>query len=434
MNFLFEIFINALEAFLILEFLSHYFGFKNKSNIRYLGFIFMWIISIISITFFSWNKSFEIYSSFSQVLINIIFCILMLKGNIITKIFISAFTMVSVVLLSSFTAFFIGHIHKNSINEIYTQFNLVRIIAIFMSKVLFFQVTRIILRIKTNNLLSKLDIIPFIIIPIISMCTISLLTNVVLLYPNSQKTIFYSICLIIVLSILTYYLFVRLNESAKIRYEYKLLKLKYEYEKQNIDDIKNMYENIRSIHHDMTNHLICIGNLINDNKNNSQAYKYIQGLLNGQEFSKGKIIFSDNDALDAIINAKEILAYKYGINFKVVIADSLKFMSDEDICILFGNLFDNAIFAAKQTVSKQISLKIQPQDTYVSIVISNSINTNVLKYNPELKTTRLNKDGHGYGIKNIKRIVGNYNGMVRFYEEDDNFISDILLLNNSMVN
>ena len=242
MNFLFEIFINALEAFLILEFISHYFGFKNKSNIRYLGFIFMWIISIISITFFSWNKSFEIYSSFSQVLINIIFCILMLKGNIITKIFISAFTMVCIVLLSSFTAFFIGHIHKNSINEIYTQFNFVRIIAIFMSKVLFFQVTRIILCIKTNNILSKLDIIPFIIIPIISMCTISLLTNVVLLYPNSQKTIFYSICLIIVLSILTYYLFVKLNESVKIRYEYKLLKLKYEYEKQNIDDIKNMYE------------------------------------------------------------------------------------------------------------------------------------------------------------------------------------------------
>src|SRR5699024_7891 len=99
-------------------------------------------------------------------------------------------------------------------------------------------------------------------------------------------------------------------------------------------------------------------------------------------------VFSGNDTLDAILNTKQVTAYQYGINFEAVIADSLKFMSEEDICVLFGNLLDNAISAAGQTCTKQITLAIQPQDTYVSIVISNSIKESILSNNPNLKTTK----------------------------------------------
>lgn len=35
MNFFFETAVNALEAFLILEFLAQYFGFRNQTSIRY---------------------------------------------------------------------------------------------------------------------------------------------------------------------------------------------------------------------------------------------------------------------------------------------------------------------------------------------------------------------------------------------------------------
>ena len=103
-------------------------------------------------------------------------------------------------------------------------------------------------------------------------------------------------------------------------------------------------------------------------------------------------------------------------------------MSADDICILIGNLLDNAILAAKESKEKQITLNIQPQDTYVSIFVSNSIDKSILKDNPELKTTKTNKDYHGYGIKNIKKVAETYNGLVRFYEDNNLFISDILLL------
>lgn len=140
------------------------------------------------------------------------------------------------------------------------------------------------------------------------------------------------------------------------------------------------------------------------------------------------MIFSGNDALDAILNTKQAAAHQYGINFDAVIADSLQFMSADDICILFGNLLDNAISAARNTEIKQINLNIQPQDTYVSIVLTNSVKEDILATNPTLKTTKQKKDGHGYGIKNVRKVVQKYHGLIRFYEDSGMFVSDILLL------
>lgn len=429
MNFFFETAVNALEAFLILEFLTQYFGFRNRSPICYIGFFIFWIISTTAITFFSWNQSFEVFSSLSQVVLNIAFCMCLLKGNIWPKIFISAFTMGGVILITSFSTFFIGHLNQYEIEDILTRFNSVRVIAIFTSKVLFFQATRIILRIKANVKLSIQDIFPLVIVPVISIYTISILTHTAIAHPDVQQSIFYAVCLIITLNLLTYYLFIRLSRNSQLKHDYELLNLQYDCAKQNAKDIQNMYENIRSIRHDMKNHLLCIVNLLQNHPDNSQqAQDYIQKLLNQQEISQRKVIFSGNDSLDAILNTKQITAHQYGINFDIVIADSLQFMSADDICVLFGNLLDNAISAAGQTDTKQINLNIQPQDTYVSIVLANSVKENILTSNPTLKTTKQKKDGHGYGIKNVRNVVQKYYGLIRFYEDNGMFINDILLL------
>lgn len=63
----------------------------------------------------------------------------------------------------------------------------------------------------------------------------------------------------------------------------------------------------------------------------------------------------------------------------------------------------------------------------MSIVVSNSIKDSVLKDNPELTTTKSSVN-HGYGILNIKKIVQKYDGLIRFYENEDKFIADVLLL------
>lgn len=429
MNFFFEVAVNALESFLILDFLKRYFGYKNSLHYRSVFFCIFWIISTCSITYFSWNESFEIFSSLSQVIINIVFCLLLLKEDIWPKVFISSFTMGGVILIASFSTFFIGHLNQYSIEDILTQFNSIRVIAICTSKVIFFQVTRIILRIKSCNRISLQDYLPLIVIPIISICTISILTHIAITYIKIQQPIFFAVCLIIILNLLTYHLFIRISKTSQLKHDYELLNLQYSCVTQNAEEIKHMYDNIRSMRHDMKNHLLYIANILQDHPDDrKQALNYIQRLINQQESSQRKIVFSGNDSLDAILNSKQIAAQPHGIKFDIVIAHSLHFMAPEDICVLFGNLFDNAIAAAKHSDAKLIKLNIQPQGSYVSIMLANSTNLRVLKNNPTLETTKINHEGHGYGIKNIRKVVQRYHGLIRFYEENEMFVCDILLL------
>ena len=106
---------------------------------------------------------------------------------------------------------------------------------------------------------------------------------------------------------------------------------------------------------------------------------------------------------------------------------SIDILPHDEIAVLFGNLFDNAIEAAKNSDKKIIKLDVCLQGPYLSVFIKNSIDASVLESNMDLNTTKNDKSFHGFGIKNIKRIVDKYNGLIRFDEESGYFICDILI-------
>lgn len=92
--------------------------------------------------------------------------------------------------------------------------------------------------------------------------------------------------------------------------------------------------------------------------------------------------------------------------------------------ILFGNIFDNAIEAAEKVEDKFISLEIQKQGAYISIYMENSFDG---LFDPELKSRKGEKHEHGIGMKNVRRIVEEYNGMMKCFVEENIFCCDILL-------
>ena len=56
MRIAFELSINLLESFLILEFLAEYFGFRVLEPKKYYGFILLWLCSFGSVSFFHGNR------------------------------------------------------------------------------------------------------------------------------------------------------------------------------------------------------------------------------------------------------------------------------------------------------------------------------------------------------------------------------------------
>lgn len=428
MNFWFEMAVNAVEVTLILGFLVQYFGYKTETSAKYWGTALIWILSFCIVAFFSWTHLYENYASSLQILVNILFCVTLLRGNIFQKIFVSAFTMGLVAITATLTTLLVAKLSGNQVAFLLSHFSGIRVTSICLTKLLFFVITRIILRIKESGKLKGMDVIALVIVPTLSDLAITLMMYAAIQEPSIQTIVLYAVGIVLILNIVVYFLFIRLGKAGKIKTEMALLALQNECLQENAKDIENMYDTVRALRHDLKNHLLCILSMAEER--DVEGIKQYTGQLLQQQNTVNKLImFSGSKVLDAIINSKSAAAERAGVRLSAIITTPLAGISPEDITIILGNALDNAIRAAKDSQRKVVDIHIQPQGAYSSIVIANDIAHPVLSDNPALRTTKNIRYRHGFGIQNMRQAVERNQGLIRFYKQNDRFICDILLLN-----
>ena len=429
MNVWVEMAVNAVDVTLILSFLVQYFGYKTETSAKYWGTALIWILSFCIVAFFSWTHLYENYASSLQILVNILFCVTLLRGgNLFQKIFVSAFTMGLIAITATLTTLLVAKLSGNQVAFLLSHFSGIRVTSICLTKLLFFVITRIILRIKESGKLKGRDVIALVIVPTLSDLAITLMMYAAIQEPSIQTIVLYAVGIVLILNIVVYFLFIRLGKAGKIKTEMALLALQNECLQENAKDIENMYDTVRALRHDLKNHLLCILSMAEER--DVEGIKQYTGQLLQQQNTVNKLImFSGSKVLDAIINSKSAAAERAGVRLSAIITTPLAGISAEDITIILGNALDNAIRAAKDSQRKVVDIHIQPQGAYSSIVIANDIAHPVLSDNPALRTTKNIRYRHGFGIQNMRQAVERNQGLIRFYEQNDRFICDILLLN-----
>lgn len=140
---------------------------------------------------------------------------------------------------------------------------------------------------------------------------------------------------------------------------------------------------------------------------------------------------TENEVLDVVLTEKKILCDKLGIRFSCI-ADGkiLAIMSSGDIYSLFGNAIDNAIECLKKVEDgeqRNVKVLVNRVNDMAKITIENYV-----PEQPEIidgipKTTKDDKDNHGYGIKSMQYIVKKYGGIMDIGVEENTFHVDILL-------
>lgn len=117
---------------------------------------------------------------------------------------------------------------------------------------------------------------------------------------------------------------------------------------------------------------------------------------------------------------------RMGVEFVTQIAFSdFDYMSCQDICAIFSNALDNALFACEQVqregLAANITLTIQPMNRMVFIRITNSKVNPIEAHDGIIQTTKFDKKRHGIGLLNIKRAVQKYDGTVTVEYMDTTF-------------
>lgn len=234
----------------------------------------------------------------------------------------------------------------------------------------------------------------------------------------------------IVISLISIFMFIR-NRNEKNQYyldsimKDKTLKLQEDYYKKIIDN----YSNIRKFKHDIKGHLAVVNELINS-KNYDEANVYIGNM---SEAITGKDIYNTNNIyISSILNSfdQSFIDNKIEFDLSYYIISDLK-MNSMDICSLFYNLILNAVEANLKIEDKCfIKLYIANIKNNVLIKIVNPVDENFnLDIIKENKTTKEDKENHGFGLITINNIISKYNGNIDYSIHDQYLIADITILN-----
>lgn len=192
------------------------------------------------------------------------------------------------------------------------------------------------------------------------------------------------------------------------------------------EEIRTLHQNVRRLKHDMKNHMMVLASYLNSSDYEA-AKTYTSEILDKLN-AMHSYIETGNSLLNHILNEKLESARNLGISIQAEI-ETLAFanMRSIDFSALLTNLLDNAIEASCKEENAELRIRIAAERGYQTIRVKNRIAGSVLELNPDLATTKQDKNLHGLGIRQIKAIVDNYNGMYDFYEEDGFFCVGVFI-------
>ena len=244
---------------------------------------------------------------------------------------------------------------------------------------------------------------------------------------NSLALLHYSI------SIVTIVVMTVIFQSIKIKREEetqnKVFAAQAESIKRHICQIEELYQDIRSIKHDMANHIMTLENLYAGNRH-KEARAYVEDLK--KAFSEVQFeIKSGNPVTDVILKERKNEALKKGIDFEC----SFHYPEGSginafDTSIILNNALQNAIENAGEYQPSYISVVSYRRKNAYMIEVSNSFKGEI-RFNPETGLPFTSKEetrNHGYGLANIQKIAGKYFGDIDIVQTDSEFRLVIMLI------
>lgn len=191
-----------------------------------------------------------------------------------------------------------------------------------------------------------------------------------------------------------------------------------------VEEVHTLYAQMRGWRHDYHNHLQTLKAYLSEG-NVLAAQTYLSSLES--DLSSVRLLSeTGNVPVDAILNSKLSLAIenKIKVDYTLNVPKNVS-TSDLDLCIILGNLLDNAVESAVKTEDKfiRLYLGVFKRQFYISCV--NSTAEKARKIDEAYISNK--RGNHGHGLKRIDGAVKKYGGHVNRQNEPGVFATEILL-------
>lgn len=224
---------------------------------------------------------------------------------------------------------------------------------------------------------------------------------------------------VILLAVLCRAVFIRLVELRIAAYQNDLME-------KHCEEVENMYRQMRGWRHDYKHHIQTMkAHLM------LEQYQELDDYLSELDTDLTKvdtILKTGNVRIDAVLNSKLAVAKEKGIrvNAKAIVPDQLK-VKEVDLCVIVGNLLDNAMEACAETAKEKQFIRIYMEvlKGQLYIYASNSMADHINKAGGHYLSTK--SGNHGFGLMRIDKVVKKYSGYINRQHEEGIFATEIML-------
>ena len=214
------------------------------------------------------------------------------------------------------------------------------------------------------------------------------------------------------------------DQEQKDKIQIAQLQQQFAYYQEKLKD----EEKVRSVYHDMKNHLLVLQRHILQRQINSPETAEMVEKLQSQVAMYEDYVHTGNDILDIILKEKSELAREKSIAFSVTAdLNGVDFIEPLDISTIFSNALDNAIEASEKLPEEQraILVKAGKMQNFFSVLIENNCLQN--SENTNIRTTKSDDFLHGFGISNMRKAAEKYGGQLTTKYEKGTFTLKILI-------
>ena len=178
-----------------------------------------------------------------------------------------------------------------------------------------------------------------------------------------------------------------------------------------LQQVEESLSQYREIRHELKNTLFYMDELVREEKY-PELQRYVQDRLIRQD-SITDVVDVGRPVVSALLGQKLSFAKEKGITMEIqaLLPESLK-IPDIHLCTILSNLLDNAIRESAKVEGGQIQVLMKPVKGYFCIRVANTARENILRENPSLATTKKDSKNHGLGLKVVRSLVQEYDGIM----------------------
>ena len=221
----------------------------------------------------------------------------------------------------------------------------------------------------------------------------------------------------------------RIKEKQREENMNLLLAEQIENTKQHISEVEKLYGDIRALKHDMGNHITVLENLYLK-KETTEIEKYLAELKSAWSESVAEIK-TGNPVTDVILTQKQKEAEEKGIDFRCkFIYPTDTGINAFDVSVILNNAITNAFEGVNGCTNPYVSISAYRKKNAYMLEVRNCISGSV-EMDDETglpETTKKDKDSHGFGLTNIRKVARKYHGDIDISLEPDSFTLTVMLM------